>query len=108
MTFSMIFFGLRPPSWVLVPQVVKTIRRLAEAGHAILIGRGATVVTGQSPNVFHVRLVASLATRISRTQVSRQLTEAEAKRFIESEDRGRHRYVRANFRAQLEDELLYH
>src|SRR5579862_4649329 len=48
-------FGLRPPSWVLVPQVVETMLHLAEAGHVVLIGRGATIVTAQLPNVFHVR-----------------------------------------------------
>ena len=100
-------FGLRPPSWVLVPQVVETMLRLAEAGHVVLIGRGATVITARLPNVFHVRLVASLATRISRIQTSRNLTLEEARRFVEKEDRARQRYVRANFHARLDDELLY-
>jgi len=44
-------FGLRPPSWVLVPQVAETILHLADAGHVILIGRGAAVVTRAMPNV---------------------------------------------------------
>lgn len=101
-------FGLRPPSWVLVPQVIQTIQRLAEAGRVILIGRGATVVTSQLPNVFHVRLVASLATRVKRTELTRGLSSAEAARFVEKEDRGRQRYVRANFNTRLDDDLLYH
>ena len=61
-------FGLRPPSWVLVPQVAETTLRLAAAGHVILVGRGATVVTARLPNVFHVRLIASLPRRIERVQ----------------------------------------
>lgn len=101
-------FGLRPPSWVLVPQVIQTIRRLAEAGRVILIGRGATVVTSQLPNVFHVRLVASLATRVKRTELTRGLSKEEAAKFVEREDRGRRRYVRANFHTRLDDDLLYH
>jgi DNA-binding transcriptional ArsR family regulator len=101
-------FGLRPPSWVLVPQVAETMLHLAEAGHVILIGRGATIVTERLRNVFHVRLVASLATRVRRTQLSRHLTAEEARRLIEKEDRGRQRYVRANFHARLDDTLLYH
>ncbi len=100
-------FGLRPPSWVLVPRVVETMVRLCEAGHVILIGRGATIVTARLPNVFHVRLVASLATRVARTQVCRDLTTEEATKFVEKEDRGRERYVRANFHARLDNELLY-
>jgi cytidylate kinase len=102
------FFGLRPPSWVLVPQVIKTTMRLASAGHVVLIGRGATVVTAQLPNVFHVRLMASASTRIGRVQAARHLTAEEAARFIEKADRGRERYIRANFHVHLDDELLYH
>ena len=101
-------FGLRPPSWVLVPQVVETMQHLAKAGHVILIGRGATIATAQLPNVFHVRLVASLTTRISRIQASHSLTAEQAMRFVAKEDRGRQRYVRANFHVQLDDALLYH
>ncbi len=101
-------FGLRPPSWVLVPQVAETILRLAESGHVVLIGRGATLVTAQLPNMFHVRLVASLATRIGRVQAGRSLTLEEATKFVEHADRGRERYVRANFHARLDNELLYH
>ena len=101
-------FGLRPPSWVLVPQVAETMQHLAEAGHVILIGRGATIVTAQLPNVFHVRLIASLPTRISRIQASHRLTAEQALRFVARQDRGRQRYVRANFQVRLDDELLYH
>ncbi len=101
-------FGLRPPSWVLVPQVVETMLRLAEAGRVILIGRGCTVATAQLPNVYHVRLVAPLATRIKRVQQSDRLTAGAAAAFVEREDRGRRRYVKTNFHARLDDELLYH
>jgi hypothetical protein len=101
-------FGLRPPSWVLVPQVVKTILRLAGAGHVVLIGRGATFVTSELDNVFHVRLVASLASRVSRTQASHGLTAQEAKRFVAKEDRGRQRYLKAYFHVRPDDELLHH
>lgn len=101
-------FGLRPPSWVLVPQVVETILRLAQAGHVILIGRGSTVATAHLPNVYHVRLVAPLTTRIKRVQQSDNLTTGAAAAFVEKEDRGRRRYVKANFHARLDDDLLYH
>ncbi len=58
--------GLRPPSWVLVPMVSETIQHLIQAGHVILIGRGAMVVTSNTPGVFHARLVASLPRRAER------------------------------------------
>ena len=100
-------FGLRPPSWVLVPQVVETMLRLAMAGHAILVGHGATVVTAKLSNVFHVRLTSSLTRRIERVQKLRNLTTEAAAKFVGKEDRGRARFVKAHFHARLDNELLY-
>lgn len=100
-------FGLRPPSWVLVPQVMETTLRLAMAGHAILVGHGATVVTANLPNVFHIRLTGSLPKRIERAQDSQGLTSEAAAKFVRREDRRRARYLKAHFHTRLDDELLY-
>jgi cytidylate kinase len=100
-------FGLRPPSWVLVPQVAETTLRLAAAGHVILVGRGATVVTARLPNVFHVRVIASLPRRIERVQKIHGLSPELAAKLVKKEDRGRERYVKANFHARLDSDLLY-
>ena len=54
-------FGLHPPSWTVVHQITETILQLAELGGVILIGRGGNVITSKLPNVFHVRLVGSVA-----------------------------------------------
>lgn len=100
--------GLRPPSWVMVPQIVQTILHLADAGHVILVGRGAGFVTGRTPNVFHVRVIASLPKRIERIQKLENLSPKEAAKFIVQRDRGRGRYVRAYFHTRVDDDLLYH
>jgi len=100
-------FGLRPPSWVLVPQVVETMLRLAMAGHTILVGHGATVVTANLPNVFHLRLTGSLSKRIQRVQQHRNLALEAAAKFVRQEDRRRARYVKAHFHTRLDDELHY-
>jgi hypothetical protein len=100
-------FGLRPPSWVLVPQVVETTLRLAITGHAILVGHGATVVTAKLSNVFHVRLTGSLPKRIERVQKTRNLTPEAAAKFVRKEDRNRKKYLKAHFHARLDNELLY-
>lgn len=100
--------GLRPPSWELVPMVIKSILHLADAGHVILVGRGAGIVTGSMANVFHVRLVASLPKRIERVQQLENLPPKEAAKFIAKTDRGRDRYVRAYFHNRIDDDLKYH
>lgn len=100
-------FSLRPPSWVLIPQVVETTLRVAREGHAILIGHGVTVITSRLPNVFHVRLTGSLAKRTERMQTLGGLTPADAARFVQKEDRNRKQYVKSYFHARLDNELLY-
>jgi Cytidylate kinase-like family len=100
--------GLRPPSWVMVPRIAETILHLAEAGHVILVGRGANFITERMPNVFHVRLIASLPRRIERVQKANGLSPAAAARFIARTDRGRGRYAKTHFHRRVEDDLLYH
>lgn len=100
--------GLRPPSWVMVPKIAETILHLADAGHVILVGRGANFITARMPNVFHVRLIASLPKRIERVQITNGLMPAEATKFVKDEDRNRSRYVREHFHKSVDDDLFYH
>src|ERR1035437_2435730 len=99
--------GLRPPSWVLVPQLEKTISNLAATGSIILVGHGATAVTARMLNVLHVRLTGSLPKRIERVQKLQNLTPEGAAKFIRKDDRGRDKFVKTYFHARLENELLY-
>lgn len=100
--------GLHPPAWVIVPQIAETILHLANAGHVILVGRGAAFITAAMPNVFHVRLVAPLTDRIDRVRMIENMPATEAAKYVARKDRGRSRYAKAYFRGQLEDDLLYH
>lgn len=102
------FAGLRPPSWVVVPQITETVLHLADAGHVILVGRGANFITARMLNVFHVHLIASLPERIARVQKLNHLTREEAAKFVAGSDRGRGRYVKAHFHVSVDDDLLYH
>jgi cytidylate kinase len=100
--------GLHPPSWVMVPQVAETVLHLAEAGHVILVGRGASFITARMPNVFHVRLIASLPRRIERVRKLENLSAQAAAKFIAQRDRRSGRYLKTYFHARADDDLLYH
>jgi cytidylate kinase len=100
--------GLRPPSWELVPILIKSILHLADVGHVVLVGRGAGLVTRNMANVFRARLIASLENRIARVQKVESLSPKEAAKFIDQKDRGRGRYLKAYFHAQADDDLHYH
>jgi hypothetical protein len=99
--------GLHPPVLELVGKTTETIFRLATVGNVILIGRGANLITRRLRHVFHVRLVGSREKRVQRLQRRFQFSEAEARAFIEKTDRGRQRYLKEYFRADIADPLLY-
>jgi cytidylate kinase len=99
--------GLHPSGWTLVEHTTQTILRLAGLGHTILVGRGGSVITARLPNVFHVRLVAPLGTRIRHTAEYLHLTEAEAAKFVREKDQARRRYLRRYFNAEIDDPTLY-
>jgi cytidylate kinase len=100
--------GIRPPSWVTVPQVAETVLHLADSGHVILVGRGASVITGRMARVFHVKLISPLPVRIARVRETNHLTSEEAAKLIAQSDRGRGRYAKDHFHVSIEDDLLYH
>src|ERR1035437_10288587 len=101
-------FGFHPPSWTLVRQTTETILHLVELGNVIVIGRGATVITSKLNYVFHVRLVGSLERRVAHVQELEHLSQQAALEIIRREDRGRRRYLKTHFKADLDDPLLYH
>ncbi|MGO8835948.1 MAG: AAA family ATPase [Limisphaerales bacterium] len=101
-------FEVHPPSQTVIYQSTETILRLADLGNVILIGRGSAVITAELPHVLHVRLVAPLAKRVEHVSQFYRLTETEAHKFCLSQDRGRERYLKKYFNADINDPLLYH
>lgn len=101
-------FGVHPSSWSLVHKTTETILRLAQLGNVIIIGRGANIVTSSFKNAFHVRLVGSLEKRVERVCRVTGMDRKQAVDFIQREDLGRKRYLKAYFDADIDDPLLYH
>lgn len=83
-----------------------SILRLAKLGNVILVGRGATIITAQLKNAFHVRLMGSLAKRAEQTAEYYQVSFKEALALVEKEDKQRERYLRKYFDRDIEDPLL--
>lgn len=100
--------GVIPPSWKEVHLIAETVLHLVDAGHVILVGRGAGLITARVPNVLHVRLIASLPKRIEHVSKTRHLTPREAEEFIKKADRATGRYVKSHFHVHIGDDLLYH
>ncbi len=100
--------GLHPSAWTLVHQTAETILHLAQMGNVILVGRGASVVTSTLDNVFHVRLVGSVAKRTERVQQVYEFDRPTAIEFINRKDKGRRRYLKEHLHEDIDNPLLYH
>jgi cytidylate kinase len=99
--------GLHPASSELVRRVSETMLNLARNGNVILVGRGGNVITSRLPNVFHVRLVGSRASRLKNIRRQGDFSTVAAEEFLIKMDRARKRYLRQNFDAQIDDPLSY-
>jgi cytidylate kinase len=99
--------GLHPSSKTLLHKISETILHLAEAGHVILTGRAANLITRDMRSVFHVRLVAPLDRRVERIMARDHLDAKAARDFIRKSDLGRKRYLKDHFHADIDDSLHY-
>ena len=101
-------FSLHPPTETLVRRASETILHLAELGNAIIVGRGANVITARLPGMLHVRLVGSVEQRVAHMRQFDHLDRKDALKRIEREDGGRRRYLKKYFGKDVDDPLLYH
>ena len=100
--------GVHPNTVWLAQQTTKTILHLASMGRAIMVGRGAEVITQLLPYVLHVRLVAPLSKRITHAADFYGLSANEASLKVSQEDEARQRYLRRYFNSDPDNPLLYH
>ena len=75
-------------------RVAATIRRLAQTGRVVIVGRGGMFVTRQMPGGIHVRLVAPLAHRIQSLSREHHLSQEEASAKIRRIEHNRDAFYR--------------
>jgi cytidylate kinase len=90
-----------------VQHTTQTILRLAGLGRSIVVGRGGNIITARLPNVFHVRLVAPLVTRIRHSAEYYHLGEAGAAKLVREQDQARRHNLRRYFNAEIDEPTLY-
>ncbi len=91
----------------IVKKIFEIIRTLASYGKVILVEHGSTFVTRELHYGIHVRLVASMPSKIKRMQKLLGISEAEAKSTIKQQDKGRARLVSTFFNQKIDDPLHY-
>ena len=94
---------LHPDNWTVSKYTVDTIRRLGRGGHAVVVGRGAHIITANLPNVLKVRFVGSVANRVKYLRASRNLSERDARAYLEAHDMDRSAYLKQHFGHDIGD-----
>ncbi|MBN6055973.1 cytidylate kinase-like family protein [Nonomuraea sp. RK-328] len=102
-----------PGAMPLAPEefVRRTERVLVETARAqggVFLGRAGAIVLADHPGALHVRLDAPLRRRVLQTATLSEITEREALKLIERNDRARTAYVRHFYRVDPADPGLYH
>ncbi len=100
--------GLNPSMWTLFHHTSDTVLKLARLGRCIIVGRGGSIITAKLKGGIHARLVASEAVRVSHLKKYFNLDEKAAVKYLQDNDAGRRRYMKANFDRDIDDPLLYH
>jgi hypothetical protein len=81
------------PHSQLFKRIPKHIVRIAEAGHAIIVGRGGAIVTQKLSNCYHFRLEGSLEFRVASVARRLALPEAEARKLVRENERARDAFI---------------
>ena len=83
-------------------------REMAARGDMLLVGRGGCWFLRDHPTAFHVRLIATMATRLRRVMEYRWVRENVAQKLIAQSDEQRRAFCQNYFGADWCDPLEYH
>jgi cytidylate kinase len=79
---------------------------LGDAGHCIIVGRGSAQVL-PAATTLRVRVIAPHAERVVEIERRRQLSRAEAEKWVDRTDRERKQFIEHYFRKDPEEPLAY-
>lgn len=85
----------------------RVVETVAEAGHVVIVGRGAQMILAARRDVLHARIVAPLDMRIAYVMRREGFDQASARRRIQSKERDRIRYLQDRYNRHPEDPHLY-
>jgi cytidylate kinase len=88
--------------------VETVIKNLVQQGNTIIVGRAGQAILQEHSNVFHLRVIAPLETRIQRIIDAHQISPQAAKAQIQDSDRFRAEYLQSFYHIRWDDPTLYH
>lgn len=103
-----VLLGLHPSQWTLLHKTTETVLQLARMGKVVIVGRGGNIITSKLKNVFHVRLISQIESRIKYIMDVYSLNRIDAEVYIKKEDAARKKYLKSNFSKEVDNPELYH
>jgi len=105
--------GIIPPETFLDPAAFREnsesiIRRIADAGNTVIVGRAGAIALHGFPGALHVRFDGSRESRILQAAAALGLTTDEAAKRLATTDRARSLYVKQFYGRDWADPSLYH
>lgn len=84
-------------------RVAETIRALAQAGRAVIVGRGGVFITQDLPLGIHVRLIGPPEHRAARLSEHENISLAEARRRVKTIDLNREKFFHVYWPGRIVD-----
>ena len=86
---------------------MQVVTLAADAGNAVIVGRGSAYFLGDRPGVFHVFLYAPFESKVQRL-CAQGKSHGEATGLVETVDRDRAEYIRQHFEVEWPDRHRFH
>lgn len=87
--------------------LIKTLATIAAQGQAVLVGRGSNFVLSRVEHGLHIRITASIESRVERISKQLQLKPDEARRRLNEIDSELKSFIRRHFKRDFDDLHFY-
>lgn len=88
--------------------VQKTIRAACNQGNVVIMGRGGQAILQDMSEVLHVRIEATLGSRVMCVKSEKNITVSEAERLTRDRDRAASAYLKRFYDIDWSSATLYH
>lgn len=87
--------------------VDQIIQELVHKENVVIIGRAGQIILKDAIGVLHVRIIAPMTVRITRTVDAMNISSDAARKLIEQSDRTRKQYLKRFYQSNIDDPGLY-
>lgn len=91
-----------------VELVRKTVRAAYDQGNVVIMGRGGQAILKNMPGVLHLRIEATLGSRVMWVKSQKNITVAEAESLTRERDKAASAYLKRFYDIDWSNSMLYH